>query len=83
MTYTYKSINDVDVGVPKLAKKGRKNRRRFLVGGVGVAAVVVIVVVVTVPVAEMNGKNGSTSIMTMCLSDECIKLSASVRAALD
>ena len=49
------------------------------VGGI-IAAVVVVIVVVVVPVAVIYGKNDST---TMCLSAECIKLSASVRAALD
>ena len=74
----YTSINDVDVDV----SKKKKSRIGFLVGGIiaSLVVVIVVVVVVAVPVAVIYGKNGSTA---MCLSAECIKLSASVRAALD
>ena len=52
-----------------------------IVGGIIASVVVfIVVVVVAVPVAVIYGKNDSTA---MCLSAECIKLSASVRAALD
>ena len=69
----YTSLSDIDFDVSTTKKSP-------FVGGIITAVVVVIVVVVAVPVAVIYGKNGST---TMCLSAECIKLSSSVRAALD
>ena len=74
---SYKSIGVENGDVPETRRKNCCSFS-FLVGGIGVAAVVgIVVVVVAVP---LYGKKGST---TMCLSAECIKLSSSVRAALD